>query len=351
MGRQLEPGGRLRVLLHLQRRRDLQRAGRRLRHPTDGADPDLPATRPNPATFCNQVGSCPAPLSPAASGGTTRWYCQYPAATVDAGGNIVPETRCNLLDEDSRRHDRRNRPGVRHSAADLADPRSAGIGACLQNGTYRCTVTDSGRNARSPAARPAPRPATAWTTTATARPTILETDFAAWGAVQVSGSVDTNRPRDGTRETARAFYVMPGKHRAPTRPQLRRLAQQPEGLLQDRRAALDHRVLTDAQAACCRLNTLGTCRTSGGFPGLVPLPQLRLGAFPANDTTGYYTYPYGNTYQAATCNGNDYDTRRRGRRPGRHPRHRRNAELPEHPSFPPSASWIYDASGNVKEWT
>jgi hypothetical protein len=315
-------------------------------------------TRPSAATFCNQVGSCSgATVQCGLSGGTTRWYCQYPSAvTVDSTGNIVPETRCNGLDEDCDGATDENWAGVRHSGADLADACTAGIGYCLQSGVYVCTLDGLGQTCSV-------SPRTPGTESCNGVDDDCDgatdeggaTDFAFWGAVQITGTVDTNRPRDGTRETARTFYVMRWEASRPD------AAAGNAGTISNQKVCSKTGVQpwtsvswTDASAACCRLNTTGTCSTSGGYPvgwSLCRNYDWEL-ACELSGAATWYTYPYGNTYAAATCNGNDYDTNpglagdqddilNTGTMAGC-----RNLA-----AFNPSSSWIYDASGNVKEWT
>ncbi|MBI5502632.1 MAG: SUMF1/EgtB/PvdO family nonheme iron enzyme [Deltaproteobacteria bacterium] len=323
---------------------------------TDAADPDLPTTRPSAATFCANTGSCVgATVQCGLMGGTTRWYCQYPpAVSVDASGNILPETRCNTLDEDCDGSTDENWPGVRHSGIDLADPCSAGVGFCLRNGSYVCTGDGLGQVCSATAGAPGTESCNGIDDDCDgSTDDLAETDYTAWGAVQVSGSVDTNRPRDGTRETARTFYVMRWEASRPD------ATSASAGTINNQKVCSRTGVLpwttvswTDANAACCRMNSDGVCHTSGGFPSRWSLCrnvdwELSCERY----TTGYYLYPYGATYVAATCNGNDYDTSGAAGDQDDILSTGTMASCRNTPSFPPSASWIYDASGNVKEWT
>jgi hypothetical protein len=324
---------------------------------TDAADPDMAATRPTPAAFCNTTGACST--ATVACGlwlGAIRWYCVYaPPVVVDGTGTIQPETRCNAVDEDCDGTTDENWPAVRHSAADPADSCAAGIGACLRTGNYVCTADGLGQTCSVTAGAPSTETCNGIDDNCdAATDNLAETDFTNWGAVQITGLVDTNR--DGARDTTRTFYVMRWEASRPD------ATAASAGTISNQRVCSRTGVLpwtdvnwTQARDACCRLNAGGTCRTGGGgLPAgwnLCVAYDWRL-ACELSAGPLYYAYPYGNAYAATTCNGNDYDTN--AGLAGDQDDILRTAFMTgcrNATSFPPSSSWVYDASGNVKEWT
>jgi hypothetical protein len=66
---------------------------------------DFPRTQPSvgaPHYFCAQLGACAGvTVQCGSAGGAVRWYCAYPPAVrTDASGAILPEARCDGVDED-----------------------------------------------------------------------------------------------------------------------------------------------------------------------------------------------------------------------------------------------------------
>jgi MYXO-CTERM domain-containing protein len=342
---------------------------------TDASDPNFADSRPDPGVpdyFCNQTGPCiGATVDCGLFRGAIAWHCDYPVpVTVDATGTILPETHCDSIDEDCDGTTDENWPGVRHSAADPADACSAGLGICLRTGTFVCDAATTGQQCSVTAGTPGPTELCNGLDDNCDGLTdnFAETYFTATSgaAVRVSGNVDTNYPPDATRETARDFYVMRWEASRPD------ATAATAGSISNLRACSVNGVMpwtnvtqAVAESACCGLNafaapaTRGACRGTLGATGypagsgwhLCPAPDWQLGC--ERYSAGYYLYPYGAAYVAATCNGNDYDT---------------NATLAGDqddilatqtmvncrnpaPGFPPSNSWIWDASGNVKEWT
>ena len=105
----------------------------------DGVDNDCDGGTDNalvpPAGLCNQVGECSGsvPVCMGASG----WRCSYPSTvTVDAAGNIVPETTCDGLDNDCDGKTDENQPNLATACHD------AGIGECAGTGTFICDAAN-----------------------------------------------------------------------------------------------------------------------------------------------------------------------------------------------------------------
>ncbi|MDI7270096.1 MAG: MopE-related protein, partial [Myxococcota bacterium] len=195
--------------------------------------------------------------------GSIRWYCTYPPPVVvdPATGAIQPETRCNGVDEDCDGATDENWPGVRHSPTDPADSCTAGIGGCRRPGVFVCTGDGLNEVCNATAGAPVAEACNGIDDNCDGLTDngITQDNFAAWGAVQIQGAVDANRPRDGARESPRNFYVMQWEASRPD------ATATSAGTITTQRVCSRTGVLpwtditwTQARDACCRLNNTGT---------------------------------------------------------------------------------------------
>ncbi|MBI5499484.1 MAG: SUMF1/EgtB/PvdO family nonheme iron enzyme [Deltaproteobacteria bacterium] len=331
---------------------------------TDAADAaNFAASRPTvgaPHYFCNTVGACGgATVACGVLGGVTQWMCSYPAAVrTDSTGTILPETLCDGADEDCDGTTDENWPGVAHSTADLADACSAGLGICLRTGTYVCSGGGTAQSCSVTAGTVGTETCNGLDDNCDGTTDNFAENYFITGAspaaVQVSGQQDN----DGDTvydDTARNFYVM------------RWEASRPDATAASAGSVSTFKpcsvngvqpwtnvTWTSARDACCRLNSDGVCHGTPGATGSrwTLCPEFDWDMACARYSTGYYLYPYGAAYAAATCNGNDYDTSgAAGDQDDILASQTMASCRNPAPGFPPSTSWIWDMSGNVKEWT
>jgi hypothetical protein len=116
----------------------------------DGTIDETPAIGTPPA-ICATLGecagtvaACPCANKSDAVGCATPggWTCTYGATvSTDANGNIIPETKCDGLDNDCNGFIDDNQPPMRHADGTALVPvacHDMGIGACEGFGTYQC---------------------------------------------------------------------------------------------------------------------------------------------------------------------------------------------------------------------
>ncbi|MEI8256205.1 MAG: MopE-related protein, partial [Deltaproteobacteria bacterium] len=89
-----------------------------------------------PANLCRPLGEC-ARAVPACRG-TTGWGCNYPlTVSLDASGNIIPETQCDELDNDCNGR-------VDDTFSTKGSACSRGLGVCTTHGTFACNAAHDG---------------------------------------------------------------------------------------------------------------------------------------------------------------------------------------------------------------
>ena len=110
----------------------------------DGVDNDCDGTIDEqlgtPPAICATQGECAG--TTAACMGSSGWVCNYgPNVSTDANGNIVPETKCDGLDNDCDGTIDNNQPQVAHLDGTPANPQAchdSGLGVCEGTGVYHC---------------------------------------------------------------------------------------------------------------------------------------------------------------------------------------------------------------------
>ncbi len=105
----------------------------------DGVDNDCDGAVDNgltpPPGLCASAGACSGAV--AVCSGAGGWKCQYgPNVSTDAMGNIIPETKCDTIDNDCDTKVDENQPNLNAACHD------AGIGVCQGTGKFICDAAN-----------------------------------------------------------------------------------------------------------------------------------------------------------------------------------------------------------------
>jgi uncharacterized repeat protein (TIGR01451 family) len=273
-----------------------------------------------PPAICLQGGACgnAVPTCMGANG----WRCNYPAEVqTDANGNVIPETKCDNVDNDCDTRIDEGQPNLTQACSD------GQIGVCRSSGVFACNPSDLNGPAVCMITQPGQQPGV---------------EACNGKDDDCDGTIDDGAP-DSMVEVRNASNTLLFKIYAyeASRPDATAGA---AGVMSHRSCSSPSVVpwstVTQAQAAAA-------CAASG--KRLCTATEWQL-ACAGNSGR---KYPYGNTYQPNTCNGNDYDP---------------NCTLPDDdlaqitgakhgcPAKPAqsacaSSFGAFDMSGNLKEWT
>ncbi len=288
---------------------------------TDADDASLFLSNP-----CLTTGECAGAAASCTAG---AWVCGYGANVEQSSPGVIAaeETRCDGLDNDC--------DGQVDESWPVGDPCSdGGIGACASTGTYLCAGPDAvSCSIDSPGAAPAAESCNG-----------LDDDC--------DGFVDENSDgpalagvSDTLVRVVRAgldFYVYEYEASRPG------ASSSSAGTFENRACSkvnvLPWASVSYAEAgAACAAAQMRLCTGAEWSTACAGAPSVASGQ--TCDTDGsYLCYPYGDTYGATTCNGNDYDTL---------------AGAPDDDAVVrtglmascTSLDSVNDLSGNLKEWT
>ncbi len=280
-----------------------------------------------PPAICATQGECLGTVATCAH--VAGWRCDYGATvSTDANGNIVPETKCDGLDNDCNGTIDDNQPNT--TGGGTRPPTAchdSALGACERFGTFTCDAANLNG------------PAVCAYTSGGATPTAeicngLDDDCDGIVDEQATDSMVDVRDPSGTL----LFHIDTYEASRPD------ASASSVGTLSNRSCSragvLPWASVTETQAAAA-------CTAAG--KRLCTAAEWQL----ACAGNAGLAYPYGNTYQPNSCNGNDYD-------PDCTPPDT-DLELPTGsaygcPTKPAqsvcvSPTGAFDMSGNLKEWT
>jgi hypothetical protein len=287
---------------------------------TDTADPDLTA----PSNFCRTAGQCvnAAPTcGPDLCGGPVQWRCVYNDPTrdeeTDACGNLVAQEQdCDNRDGDC---DGRIDEGdiLKGTACSDGD-----IGDCVDTGIYVCQAdvgdVNPNTNLRCNA----------------------NDDDGGVGSAELCDNRDNDC--DGVIDDGapdQMVQIDDGAGGLPTFYIYKYEASKPDASATSGGTAT-HRSCSNPGVRPWRLVSLTEAEAACAAAGkrLCSEAEWELACSTLNDTL----YPYGDAYEAQTCNGRDYDPDQ-------------DAVLPTGEADQCFADWpaddVFDMSGNLKEWT
>ena len=271
-------------------------------------------------SICIPFGECADAI--ATCGGVAGWSCAYPpTVSLDAAGDIIPETACDTLDNDCDGMTDEAYPTIGQSC-------SQGTGACRTTGFYVCTPAGDAVVCTAPPPPPPPPPG----------------EFCNGIDDDCDGSVDEGASTNWVAVSGGAIvgtkYIF--RYEA-SRPDASAIA----GGTTTARACSNANVLpwtnvTHPQAEAA-------CAAAGGR--LCSETEWSRACTTAASPACQWSYDSACTsYVASKCNGNDYDSNPAA--PGNQDALLATAALTQcYAGWGGATNRIHDLSGNVKEWT